>query len=37
MLYGKRFLLIIGGGIAAYKALELTRLLREAAWPCARS
>ncbi|MFN3953944.1 MAG: bifunctional phosphopantothenoylcysteine decarboxylase/phosphopantothenate--cysteine ligase CoaBC [Pararhodobacter sp.] len=28
MLAGKRILLIIGGGIAAYKALELIRLLR---------
>src|SRR6185437_3384319 len=27
---GKRVLLIVGGGIAAYKALELTRLLRRA-------
>jgi phosphopantothenoylcysteine decarboxylase/phosphopantothenate--cysteine ligase len=27
----KRVLLIVGGGIAAYKALELTRLLRKAA------
>ena len=26
----KRVLLIVGGGIAAYKALELTRLLRRA-------
>ncbi|MES2967172.1 MAG: bifunctional phosphopantothenoylcysteine decarboxylase/phosphopantothenate--cysteine ligase CoaBC [Pseudomonadota bacterium] len=30
MLAGKRVLLIIGGGIAAYKALELIRLLRGA-------
>ena len=29
MLAGKRILLIIGGGIAAYKALELIRRLRE--------
>jgi phosphopantothenoylcysteine decarboxylase/phosphopantothenate--cysteine ligase len=29
-LDGKRVLLIVGGGIAAYKALELTRLLRKA-------
>ncbi|AXQ92714.1 bifunctional phosphopantothenoylcysteine decarboxylase/phosphopantothenate--cysteine ligase CoaBC [Cereibacter azotoformans] len=29
MLNGKRILLIIGGGIAAYKALELIRRLRE--------
>jgi phosphopantothenoylcysteine decarboxylase/phosphopantothenate--cysteine ligase len=29
MLSGKRILLIIGGGIAAYKALELVRRLRE--------
>ena len=29
MLSGKRILLIIGGGIAAYKALELIRRLRE--------
>src|ERR1700761_325807 len=27
---GKRVLLIVGGGIAAYKALELVRLLRKA-------
>lgn len=30
MLAGKRILLIIGGGIAAYKALELIRLLKGA-------
>ena len=30
MLAGKRILLIIGGGIAAYKALELIRRLRDA-------
>ncbi|SEC48576.1 bifunctional phosphopantothenoylcysteine decarboxylase/phosphopantothenate--cysteine ligase CoaBC [Rhodobacter sp. 24-YEA-8] len=30
MLAGKRILLIVGGGIAAYKALELVRLLRKA-------
>ncbi len=30
MLAGKRLLLVIGGGIAAYKALELIRLLRRA-------
>ena len=29
MLYGKRILLIIAGGIAAYKSLELIRRLRE--------
>jgi phosphopantothenoylcysteine decarboxylase/phosphopantothenate--cysteine ligase len=29
-LDGKRILLIVGGGVAAYKALELTRLLRKA-------
>ncbi len=29
MLPGKRILLIVGGGIAAYKALELVRRLRE--------
>jgi phosphopantothenoylcysteine decarboxylase/phosphopantothenate--cysteine ligase len=29
MLAGKRVLLIIGGGIAAYKALDLIRRLRE--------
>lgn len=29
MLNGKRILLIVGGGIAAYKTLELVRLLRE--------
>ena len=28
-LSGKRILLIIGGGIAAYKALDLIRRLRE--------
>ncbi len=26
---GKRILLIVGGGIAAYKALELVRLIRK--------
>ncbi|HSR55528.1 MAG TPA: bifunctional phosphopantothenoylcysteine decarboxylase/phosphopantothenate--cysteine ligase CoaBC [Alphaproteobacteria bacterium] len=30
MLNGKRILLIVPGGIAAYKSLELTRLLRQA-------
>ena len=30
MLTGKRILLIIGGGIAAYKALELIRLIQKA-------
>lgn len=30
MLAGRRILLIIGGGIAAYKSLELIRLLRKA-------
>lgn len=30
MLQGKRILLIIGGGIAAYKSLELIRLLKKA-------
>ncbi|MGL6209475.1 MAG: flavoprotein, partial [Paracoccaceae bacterium] len=30
MLTGKRILLIIGGGIAAYKSLELIRLLSKA-------
>ena len=29
-LQGQRILLCVGGGIAAYKALELTRLLRKA-------
>ena len=29
MLAGKRILLIIGGGIAAYKALDLIRRLKE--------
>ena len=29
MLYGKRILLVIAGGIAAYKSLELIRRLRE--------
>ncbi|HZA00724.1 MAG TPA: flavoprotein, partial [Hyphomicrobiaceae bacterium] len=28
-MHGKRILLIIGGGIAAYKCLELIRRLRE--------
>ena len=31
MLEGKRILLIIGGGIAAFKALDLIRRMREAA------
>ena len=30
----QRVLLIIGGGIAAYKAPELVRQLRSRAWPC---
>ncbi len=30
MLAGRRILLIIGGGIAAYKSLELIRLLQKA-------
>ena len=30
MLAGKRILLIIGGGIAAYKSLELIRLIQKA-------
>lgn len=30
MLNGKRILLVIGGGIAAYKSLELIRLIRKA-------
>ena len=30
MLAGRRVLLIVGGGIAAYKSLELVRLLRKA-------
>jgi phosphopantothenoylcysteine decarboxylase/phosphopantothenate--cysteine ligase len=29
-LSGRKILLIVGGGIAAYKALELVRLLRKA-------
>ncbi len=29
MLHGRRILLIISGGIAAYKSLELIRRLRE--------
>ncbi|MEK9706771.1 MAG: flavoprotein, partial [Alphaproteobacteria bacterium] len=29
MLHGKRILLIVSGGIAAYKSLELIRRLRE--------
>ena len=29
-MVGKRILLIIGGGIAAYKACELLRLIRKA-------
>ena len=31
MLAGRRILLIVGGGIAAYKSLELIRLLRRRA------
>ena len=35
---GKRILLIVGGGIAAYKSLELVRRLKErGAIACARS
>ncbi len=30
MLSGKRVLLIVGGGIAAYKTPELVRLIRKA-------
>ena len=30
MLAGRRILLVVGGGIAAYKSLELVRLLRKA-------
>ena len=30
LVHGKRILLIIGGGIAAYKCLELIRLIRKA-------
>jgi phosphopantothenoylcysteine decarboxylase / phosphopantothenate---cysteine ligase len=30
-MHGKRILLIVGGGIAAYKACELVRLIRKAA------
>ena len=33
---GKRILLVIGGGIAAYKSLDLIRRLRERGSPCAR-
>lgn len=33
-LSGKRILLIIGGGIAAYKALDLIRRLRERGARC---
>ena len=29
-LQGKRILLVVGGGIAAYKALDLARALRRA-------
>ena len=29
MLFGRRILLIVSGSVAAYKALELTRLLRK--------
>ncbi|KAF0125410.1 MAG: phosphopantothenoylcysteine decarboxylase / phosphopantothenate--cysteine ligase, partial [Xanthobacteraceae bacterium] len=29
MLHGKRILLVIGGGIAAYKSLELIRRLQD--------
>jgi phosphopantothenoylcysteine decarboxylase/phosphopantothenate--cysteine ligase len=28
-MHGKRILLIVGGGIAAYKACELVRLIRK--------
>lgn len=37
ILSGKRILLIIGGGIAAYKALDLIRRLRERALRCVSS
>ena len=30
LLSNRKILLIVGGGIAAYKALELTRLLKKA-------
>jgi phosphopantothenoylcysteine decarboxylase/phosphopantothenate--cysteine ligase len=35
MLAGKRILLIIGGGIAAYKALDLIRRLKSEGARCA--
>ena len=34
---GKRILLIVGGGIAAYKSLDLVRRLKERGAKCARS
>ena len=33
-LADRKLLLIVGGGIAAYKALELVRLIRKAAARC---
>ena len=30
MLQGKRILLIVGGGVAAFKSLELIRMIRKA-------
>lgn len=36
-LQGRTILLIIGGGIAAYKAAELIRLIRKAGALCAAS
>ena len=35
MLNGKRILLIVAGGIAAFKSLELIRRLRERGARCA--
>jgi phosphopantothenoylcysteine decarboxylase/phosphopantothenate--cysteine ligase len=32
MLQGRRILLVIAGGIAAYKSLELVRRLRSSWW-----
>ena len=34
---GRRVLLVIGGGIAAYKSLDLIRRLKERGAPCAAS
>ena len=36
-MHGRSVLLIIGGGIAAYKSLELIRRLKERGFSCAPS